>query len=91
MTGGDVIGVHEERATQQEVELDLIVASEARVRRASPIVLAHEVVDDMLLELALEVHVVMARANCIAHAARVLHILYRAAPLIHRGGGFVLY
>ena len=61
------------------------------MRRSSTIVLAHEVVDDMLLELALEVHVVVARADCVAHAAGVLHILDRTAALVQRRGGLVLH
>ena len=57
------------------------------MRRASPVVLPAEVVDYMLLELALEVHDVVGDANRLADAACVVHVLYGAAALA--GGGEV--
>ena len=88
MAGGDVFGVQEERPAQKEVELDLVVAGEAGVRSAAPVVLAAEVVDDVLLELALEVHDVVRDAYGLADAAGVVHVLYGAAALA--GGGEVV-
>ena len=44
-------------------------------------VLADEVVDDVLLELLLEVHVVVLRANDSARRPRILNIFERTAGL----------
>ena len=81
MAGRDVVGVQEHGPAQQEVELDLVVAGEARVRRAPPVVLLAEVVDYVGLELALEVHDVVGDADGLAYAAGVVDVLHRAAAL----------
>ena len=81
VAGGDVVGVQEHRPSQQEVELDLVVAGEARMWRAAPVVLPAEVVDHVGLELALEVHHVVGNADRLADASRVVDVLDGAAPL----------
>ena len=85
VAGRDVVGVQEERPAKQEVELDLVVAGEAGVRSAAPVVLAAEVFDDVLLELALEVHDVVGNAYGLADAAGVVDVLDRAAALAGSG------
>ena len=55
------------------------------MRRPPALVLADEVVDDVLLELALEVLDVVRGADDLTHAPRVVDVLHRAASLAQRG------
>ena len=84
MAGGYEVSVEEHGASEQEVELDLVVARETRVWSAAAVILLHEVVYDVGLELLLEIHEVVRNTDCVADAPRVVHVLYRAAALIGR-------
>ena len=81
---GDVVGVHHRGALHEEVELDAVVAGDTRVGRAPALVLAHEVGDDVLAELAPGVDDVVRHAQRLADAAGVLDVLNRAAALVVR-------
>ena len=70
-----VVSVHHRRPAQQEVELDAVVAGDARVRRASALVLCDEVVHHVGAELAPHVQHVVRHAQRAAHAPRVLDVL----------------
>ena len=60
-------------------ELDLLVAAQARVRRAAGGVLADEVLDDVLVEAVAEVPDVERDADHVGRPARVVGVLDRAA------------
>ena len=81
---GDEIGVHHRSALHEEVELDAVVAGDTGVGGASALVLAHEVGDDVLAELAPCIHDVVRRPDRLADAARVLYVLDGAAALMVR-------
>ena len=72
--GAEALGAVEERG-----ELQVAVAVGARHRRAARGVLADEVRDDGVLELALEVQDVVRDADRLRHAARIVEVVERAA------------
>ena len=83
VAGGDVAGLKHPGALGQEAELDLVVAGDARVGRASALVLAAEVVDDEAAELALHVEHVVRHAEDAADGAGVLNVVQgAAAPVV---------
>ena len=86
MPRSDIIGVHKQRPPQQKVKLDLVIASQAGMRRPPVVILPHEIINHMPLKLALKVHEIMPRPDSVAHSPSVLHILHRAAPLAQRRG-----
>ena len=77
----NVVDVQRGGLLHQEVELDLVVAGQAGMRRAAPQVLAAEVVDDVVVELLLEAHHVVGRADNLAHPSCVLDVVQGAATL----------
>ena len=81
MARGDVVCVQEHGPAEEEVELDLVVAGQAGVGCSAPTVLLDEVVDHVLLELALEVEDVMGSVDELAYSSGVVHVLDRAAAL----------
>jgi hypothetical protein len=82
VAGGYEIGVEECSTSQQKVELDFVVAGEAWVGSATPVILCDEVVDNMTLELALEVEEVVGDSDRVTYAARVVYILDGTATLV---------
>ena len=73
MAGGDRIGpVGGEPATEELVELDVLVAGLARVRRGAIEVSVHERVDHARAELALDVQDEERDAEDLGDAARVV-------------------
>ena len=77
------------RLPPEVAELQLLIAHHARVRRAPRLVLAGEIMDDLLLELARFLHHVMRNAEGMGHAARIRDGRGSAA-LVLRAGDAVL-
>ena len=65
--GGHVVGLHHRSPAHQEVELYLVVAGDAGMRRPALLVLRAEVVDDVGLELLLHVQHVVGDSQGTAH------------------------
>ena len=84
VAGGDVVGVHHRGALHEEVELDAVVARDARMRCAPALVLTHEVGDDVLAELTPRIHDVVGHTQRLAYTARILDVLDGAAALVVR-------
>ena len=79
MAGGDRVGVEPARAIQERRELQVAVAVHAGDGRPPRRVLADEIRQDALLELALEVDDVVRNAERARHAPRVVQVVDRAA------------
>ena len=79
MTRGDKVCAQYQGAIHEEVELQPVVAGEARERRAAAFVFGDKVVDYVPLKLLFEVHVVVPRAYDPANGAGVLHVFEGAA------------
>ena len=79
MTCRNVIGAERAGTLEQRRELQVAVAVHARKRRAPIHVLTHEVRDDLLVELALEVHDVVRNTDGGGDAPSVVQVVERAA------------
>ena len=79
VAGRDLLRTEATRAIEQRRELQIAVAVRAGQRRASGRVLAHEVRDDRLLELPLEIDDVVRKTESGGHAPRILEVVERAA------------
>ncbi len=77
-----VTGVEGDGAVEQGAKLDVLVAGEAGVGRATALVLADEVVDDLAPELLLQVEDVVRDAEHLGRGARVVDVLDTAAALL---------
>jgi hypothetical protein len=75
----DGVEAEVERLVEQRRELDLLVAAQARVRRAALRVLGDEVVDDVELEPLREVPDIEGNAERVGDAARIHRVFDRAA------------
>ena len=84
MAGRDSIGAESVRAIEQRGELQIAVAAGARQRGAPGGVLTHEIRDDVLVKLPLEVDDVVRNANRRGDAAGVVQIVERAAAAERR-------
>src|SRR5579871_3623491 len=72
------------RGQQQLIELHVIVAKRARDWSAPLHVVVHERADDRILELPLKIDHVVWNAEMLGDAARVMHVVMRAAAMLHR-------
>jgi hypothetical protein len=79
MTGGDLARAHRIRHLDEAVELDVVVAQGTRDGCAAGQVLVDERLHYLLFELPLEIHDIVRNADLLGHAARVVHIVERAA------------
>ena len=76
---GDIAAAHDVGALEELVEFQIAVAVDAGVRGNAVLVGVYEAVDDALGKFILEIEDVIRHAEAIGHAARVLHIVERAA------------
>ncbi len=79
VAGGDGVEAERERPVEHGRELDLLVAAQAGVGRPAGGVLAHEVLDDVLVEAVAEVPDVERDADHVGGAAGVVAVLDGAA------------
>ena len=79
VAGGDGVEAERERPVEHGGELDLLVAAQARVGRPAGGVLAHEVLDHVLVEAVAEVPDVERDADHVGGAAGVVAVLDGAA------------
>ena len=77
--GGDLVAPQHIRAVKQLVELHIAVAVDAGVWRAPRKIACNKLVDDLLAKVVREVEDKIVHAEAVRHAARVLHIVKRAA------------
>jgi hypothetical protein len=77
MAGGDVLRAELVRALEQRAELQMFVAQDARIGRASGPVFGGETADDLLLKFLRVVHHVKRNAQMVAHRA---HVSRRPGP-----------
>src|SRR5208337_835364 len=78
MTGGDIVGAQGLGAPPQAVELDVAIAHQARIRRASMQVLSDEWRDYASREILAQIDHVKGKIHSLGHSPRVLEILVRA-------------
>ena len=90
MTGGEHLGANLARRDQQLIELEMVVAQAARNRRASRKIVLHERTHHVLLEARLLIDDVVGNAQRLGHAARVVHVVERAAAALYRLGHAVV-
>lgn len=79
MTGGDEIRAELIRAVNEPAKLQILIAHDARVRRAAGLVFVGEVLDDVLLKICRFIHEVIRDIEIVADAARIGHGLRAAA------------
>jgi hypothetical protein len=79
VSGGDALGVQAACAVQERRELEVAVAVRAGQRCPARGIFAHEVRDDGLLKLPLEIHDVVRNAHGVRDAAGVVQVVEGAA------------
>ena len=79
MTGCDPVGAERSGALEERVELDVGVAVETGVWRATFGILVDELIDDELAEWALQIQRVVRNAQSLGNAAGVADVLNGAA------------
>lgn len=79
MAGGDGVKTQSMRALEEQVELDVSIALDARIRRLPGHVGRHEGSHDVVVELLGVVEHVMVDAEHLGHASRVIHVGDRTA------------
>ena len=84
MARGDALSADLPRGDEQLVELHVIVAHGARNRRAAFQIIRDERANHVEFELALEVHHVERNSEMLGDAARIVHIVMRAAAMLRR-------
>ena len=75
----EAVDAHRQRALEQRVELHVLVAVQARVRRLPARIRVHELAEDVALELALHVQHVVRDADRLRSRACVADVLDAAA------------
>ena len=73
MARGDVLRAELVRALQQRAKLQVFVAQDARIGRASGPVFGSETADDLLLKFLRVINHVKRNAEMVAHRAHVGH------------------
>ena len=84
MPSGQAVSANLPRHHQQLVKLDVVIAQRARNRRAPGQVFVDERAHNSFLKLVLEVDDVVREAQVLGHTPRVVHIVERAAAVVHR-------
>ncbi|MNV57734.1 hypothetical protein D3C71_1500790 [compost metagenome] len=79
VTGGDQVGAEHHGVVEERLELDLAVAQDVRVRRASGLVFGEEMLEHVVPVLGGEVGGVQLDANLVAHGLGVRQVVHGGA------------